>query len=104
MQVLSKPGTFQRVAVPLEDVHVIANPLLDEGGKERRGETKYKSHEPENVYADVGCQGFESRERGWGCGRDGNLWDDGRNLVGNLIHDGDILLEVIDHLVCRADC
>ena len=103
MQVLPKPGTLQRVAVPLEDMHVIANPLLDEGGKECCGETENKGHKPENVYADVGCQGLESRERGRWSGRDGNLWSDGGYLVGNLIKDSDVLLEVIDHLVCRAD-
>ena len=103
MQVLPKPGALQRVAVPLEDVHVIANPSLDEGGKECRGETEYKGHEPENVNADLGCQWFESMERGPRSGRDGNLWSDGGNLVGNLIQDGDILMKVIDHLVCGAD-
>src|SRR5579863_1700613 len=103
MQVLPKPCAFQRIAVPLEDVHVITNPLLDKGGKECCGETENKGHKPENVYADVGCQGLESRERGRWSGRDGNLWNDGGNLVGNLIHDGDILLEVIDDLVIGAD-
>ena len=103
LQVLSKPGTLQRVTVPLEDVHVITNPLLDKGGKECCGETEYEGHEPENVYANVGFQWVESGERGRRSGWDGNPWDDGGNLVGNLTHDGDILLEVIDDLVIGAD-
>ena len=103
MQVLSKPSTLQRVAVPLEDMHIITNPLLDESGKECCGQTEYEGHEPENVYADVGCQWVESRESGRRCRRDGNLWNDGGNLAGYLIHDGDILLKVVDHLIIGAD-
>ena len=38
--VLSDPGTLQRVAVSLEDVHVIADPLLDKYREERCGKAE----------------------------------------------------------------
>jgi len=69
----------------LKDVHVITNPLLDEDRKECCGETEDEGYEPENVYANVGCGRLESREGGWRSRRDGNLWNDGGYLVGNLI-------------------
>ena len=54
MQVLPESRTLQGVAVPLEDMHVIANPLLDEGCKECCEETEDEGHEPEDIHADVG--------------------------------------------------
>ena len=103
VQVLSKSCTLQRVAVPLEDVHVFTDPLLDEDCEEGRGKTEDESHEPENVHADVGFRWFE--RRGWGrSGRDGDLWSNGEDLPRDLIEEGDILLEVIHHLVLGVDC
>jgi hypothetical protein len=63
----------------------MTNPLLDKDSKECCGETEDEGHEPENVYADVGCRWVEIRERGWWSRRDGNLWNDGGYLVRNLI-------------------
>jgi|SRR5712672_93139 len=53
LQILSKSGTLQRITIPLEDVHVIANPLLNETRKEHSRETEDEGHEPEYIYADV---------------------------------------------------
>ena len=103
LQVLSKSCTLQRVAVPLEDVHVIANPLLGEDCEKGCDKTEDESHEKENVHADVGFQWFERREWERRSGRDGNLWSDGEDLSGDLIKLGDILLEVIHHLVLWVD-
>ena len=55
VQVLSKSSALQRIAVPLEDMHIIANPLLNEDGKECSKKTEDEGHKPENVYTDVGC-------------------------------------------------
>src|SRR5260221_242519 len=55
VQVLPKPGVFQSITVPLEDMHIITHPLLDEGGEERRGETEDEGNEPEDIDADIGC-------------------------------------------------
>ena len=83
-------------------MHVIANPLLGEDCEEGRDKTEDESHEPENVHPDVGFRWFERRE----CQRsgiDGDLWSNGDDLPGDLIKEGDILLEVIHHLVLRVD-
>jgi hypothetical protein len=85
MQVLSESGTLQRVAISLKNVHVITNPLLDKDRKECCGETEDEGHEPENVYANVRSGWLESREGGRRSRRDGNLWNDSGDLVGNLI-------------------
>jgi hypothetical protein len=77
IQVLSKSRTLQRIAIPLEDMHIIANPLLNEDRKECSKKTEDKGHEPENIYTDVRCRWIEHRERRWWGGRDGNLWGDG---------------------------
>ena len=99
VQVLSNSCTLQRVTVPLEDVHIIADPLLNEDCEEGRGKTEDESHEPENIHADVGFRWFERRELGRRSGRDGDLWSDGEDLPRDLVKEGDILLEVIHHLV-----
>ena len=52
MQVLSKPRALQRVAVSLENMHIVPNPLLNEYGKECRGKTEDQSNEPESVHPD----------------------------------------------------
>ena len=76
--VLSDPGTLQRVAVSLEDVHVIADPLLDKYREERCGKAEGESHKPKSIYADIGCRWFERRERRRRSRGDGNLRSDGR--------------------------
>ena len=103
MQILSKSRTLQRVTVPLEDVHIIANPLLDESREKCCRKTEDESHEPEGIHDDVGSQWIESGERGWGSRRDGELRSDKGNLAGNLIEHSDVLLEIIHHLVGGAD-
>ena len=103
MQVLSKARTLQRIAISLEDMHVIANPLLDEDCKECCRKAENEGHEPEGIHPDVGCQRFECRERSRGGRRDGDLRRDGGDLMRNLIEDDNILSEVIHHLVCRTD-
>ena len=55
VQVLSKSSTLQRVAILLEDMHIIANPLLNEDHKKCSKEAKGKGHEPESVYTDIRC-------------------------------------------------
>lgn len=52
MQVLSKPRALQGVAVSLEDMHIVPDPLLNEYGKECRGKTEDQSNEPESIHAD----------------------------------------------------
>ena len=94
---------LQRFAVPLDGVHIIANPLLNQGCEEGCGKTEYESYKPENVHTDVGFQWFERREWERRSGRDGNLRSDGEDLLGDLIKEGDILLKVIHHLVLGVD-
>jgi len=53
MQVLSKPSTLEGIAVPLEDMHVIPNPLLDKYREECGEKAEDEGHEPENIHADV---------------------------------------------------
>jgi hypothetical protein len=103
VQVLPESGTLQGIAVLLKDVHVIANPLLDEDCKECCRKTEDKSHEPEDIYTYVGRRWAEGRERRWRSGRERNLRGDGGDLLGDLGKDSGILLKVIDHLVCRVD-
>ena len=62
VQVLSKSCTLQRVAVSLEGVHVIANPLLNEECEEGCRKAEDEGHEPESVHADVAFQWFERRK------------------------------------------
>jgi len=40
IQVLSKSSTLQRIAIPVEDMHIIANPLLNEDREECGNKTK----------------------------------------------------------------
>ena len=61
----------------MEDMHIIANPLLNEDRNECSKETEDEGHEPENIHTDVRCRWIERRERRWWSGRDGNLWGDG---------------------------
>jgi hypothetical protein len=100
---LSDPSTLQRFAVSLEYKHIIADPLLDENREECRGKAEAEGHEPERIYTDVGCGWIERRVRGRWRGRDGNLWGDGRELLGDLGKDGGMLFEVIHHFVCGVD-
>jgi len=74
IQVLSNSGALQRVVVSLKDVHIIPNPLLDEGRKECGRKTENEGHEPKHVHANIGCGWIESRESGWRSQRDGELW------------------------------
>jgi hypothetical protein len=60
----------------LEDMHIIANPLLNKDRKECSKKTEDEGHEPENIYTDIRCGWIEHRERGWWSGRDGKLWGD----------------------------
>jgi len=53
MPVPSKPGNLQGVAIPLKDMHVVPNPLLDKYCEECCGEAEDEGHGPENVHADV---------------------------------------------------
>ena len=81
MQILPNPGTLQRVAVSLEYVHVVANPLLYESREECGGEAENEGHEPKCIHADIRCGWVESRERRRGSGRDCDLWYYGGDLV-----------------------
>ena len=74
IKVLSKSRTLQRIAVPLEDMHIIANPLLNEDRQECCQEAEGEGHEPENINTDVGC--WWTKCRGRRSRRDGNLWGD----------------------------
>jgi len=76
IEVLAKPSTLQRITVPLEDMHVIANPLLNKDRKECCKKTEDEGHEPENIDAYVRWRWVEFRERRRRSGRDGNLWGD----------------------------
>src|SRR6267142_1271060 len=95
----TKSHTLQRVAVLLEDVHVIANPLLDESREKCRKKTEDEGHEPEDIHANVGCRWFEIGEWGGRSRRDRELRSNGRDLAGNLIEEGIVLLEIILHFV-----
>ena len=99
VQVLAKSRTLQGIAVPFEDVHIIANPLLDEGGEKCCCETEDEGHEPEDIHACVRCRWFKIGEWGGRGGRDGELRGNGEDLAGNLIEHGDILLKIIHHLI-----
>jgi hypothetical protein len=85
-------------------MHVIANPLLDKYREECGGKAECEGHKPKRIYADIRCGWVERRERRRRCRRDGNLWGNGRDLLGYLGKDGGMLLEIIHHFVCGADC
>jgi hypothetical protein len=53
VQVMPKSRTLQSVAIPLEYVHIIANPLLNEDRKECCQKAEGEGHEPENIDTDV---------------------------------------------------
>ena len=91
------------VAVSLEDVHIIPNPLLDEYREKCRSKAECEGHEPKRINTDISCRWGEGRKRrGWGR-RDGNLWGNGSDLLGDLRKDRGMLLEVVHHLVCGID-
>ena len=77
IQILSESSTLLRIAIPLKDMHVIANPLLNEDRKERGKKAEDEGHEPESIYSDVRWRWIERRERRWWHGRYGNLRGDG---------------------------
>lgn len=58
VQVLPKSRTLQRIAVPLEDMHIVANPMLNdsEDCQECFQKAEREGHEPENINTDVRCQ------------------------------------------------
>ena len=91
MQVLTKAPALQRIIISLKDVHVITDPLLDEDCEECCRKAENEGHEPEGINPDVGCQRFESRKRGRGSRRDGDLRGDGGDLMRDLIEDGNVL-------------
>ena len=62
VQVLPNPSTLQRVAISLEDMHVISNPLLDKGCEECCGKAEDEGHEPKGIHTDIGCRWVESGE------------------------------------------
>ena len=91
------------VAVSLENVHIIPNPLLDKYREKCRSKAEREGHEPKRIYTDIRCRWGEGWERrGWGR-RDGNLWGDGSDLLGDLRKDHRMLLEVVHHLVRGID-
>ena len=51
---MSKPGNLQRVAVAVENVHVVTGPPLDKGGKECRRKAAHKADEPVGIHPDIG--------------------------------------------------
>jgi hypothetical protein len=101
---LSDPSTPQRVALPLGYMHITADPLLDEYREECRRKAEGEGHETKRNYTDVGCGWAKRRVRGRRRRRDGNLWGDGRVLLGDLPRDGGMLFEAIHHFVCGVDC
>jgi len=80
-------------------VHIITDPLLDEGREECGRKTENEGHKPKRIHTDIGCGWIESRERGRRGGRDGELWGYERNLLRDLGEDSDVLLEIVYHLV-----
>ena len=50
---LSHPCTLEGMVVPLENVHVVADPLLDDRCGEGGSQTEDQAHEPVNVHSDV---------------------------------------------------
>jgi hypothetical protein len=102
IQVLPKSGILQRIAVPLEDVHILADPLLNEDCQECCQKAKGEGHEPENIYTDVRCRRIGHRERRRWSRRNRNLWGNRGYLYGDLREDGRVLSEVIDSFVCMV--
>jgi len=103
VQILPETGSLQRVVVPLVDLHVVTNPLLNKQREECCHQTQDESHEPKRVFENVGGQWYESRVRRWRGGGDRDLGSDGGDLLGNLGEKDRMLLEVIDRLICRVD-
>ena len=101
-QVLSNPGTLQRVTVSLEDMHIISDPSLDNDREKSRRKTEHEGYEPKRIHAEIGRGGVERRERRWWGSRDGELWDNERDLLRDLGEHCNILLEVVHHLVWRV--
>ena len=84
-------------------MHIVAYPLLHKRCEECGSKTEDEAHEPENVDTDIRRVWTKSRvwwrESGW----DGNLWCDRGDLFGYLSEQCDVLLLVVDHLLCRVD-
>ena len=83
-------------------MHIIANPLLDECREECCTKTEHEGHEPKSVYKNVMGQWLESRESRGRNGGDRNLWGGG-DLLGDMREDDDVLLEVVNRLVCGVN-
>jgi len=81
MQILPNPSTLQGVAISLECVHVVANPLLYKSREKCCGKAENEGHEPKRIDADIRCGWVESRERGRWSRRDCDLWDYGGDLL-----------------------
>ena len=91
---LSKSSCLQWVIVPLKDLLIGLNPLLDKDRKERCRQTAYKTDDPQSIHPNVRKQWAECRVGRWRSGNllggkwdrrlwwDGNLWDYGwdRNM------------------------
>jgi hypothetical protein len=96
---MSHPRTLLKVAVSLEYVHVIPDPLLDKYCKECCGKTGCEGHEPKLIYTDIA----KRREgRRW-CRGNGNLRGNGSDLLRDSRKNSGVLSEVIDHLICGAN-
>ena len=101
MQILAQLSTLQRITVPLGDMNIIVNPFLNENRQDRCQKTEdvMMDHGPlaESIYTDTRRQWIEGRGRGWRrknrtCG-----------ALKNLREDGQVLSEVIHHLIHGAD-
>src|SRR5713226_3346055 len=68
IQVLPKSCTFQRIAGPIEDMHVLADPFLDKDCQECCDKTEGKCHEPECVYTDIVTSDADGLNAGKGAG------------------------------------
>ena len=91
---LSKSRSLQWVIVPLEDLQIGSNPLLNEDCQESCRQAAYEADRPASVYSNNGRRWGDCRIRRWG-GRDGNLWGDRCNLLRDLDKYCERLLLVI---------
>ena len=74
-QVLAQSSTLQQITVPLEDMRIITNPLLNENRQERCQKTRDEGHEPESISTDIRCHWIERQVLAeW---KNRNLWRDG---------------------------
>jgi hypothetical protein len=81
MQILPNLSTLQRVAILLEYMHVVTDPLLYKSHEECGGKAENEGHEPKHIHTDIRCRWIESWERRWWSRRDYNLWDYGGDLL-----------------------